>query len=217
MQMNCAKEEIKKLLLGFNVKIVGFCKIPLNIKIPEIEDTLPRAIVFGYPLSKSVLATIKDRPTLIYKHHYKTVNWILDQTAYHLVRFIEERDKKAIAIPASQTIDWETQKGHISHKVLAKEAGLGFIGKSGLLIHPVFGAQVRYVSILTDLNFEPDQTNNADCGTCRKCIKACPAKAITEDGVDLSRCLVQLKEFSKIRGIGQYICGVCVKVCNGRN
>lgn len=215
--MNRVKENIKKFLLNYNVKIVGFGKIPEDIKPLEIGENLPRAIVFGYPLSKSVLDTIKDRPTLIYKHHYKTVNWILDQTAYHLVRFIEEKGKRAIAIPASQTVDWETQKGHISHKKLAKEAGLGFIGRSGLLIHPIFGAQVRYVSILTDLNFEPDQISNADCGACRKCIEACPANAITADSVDLSCCLAQLKEFSKIRGIGQYICGICVKVCNGRN
>lgn len=185
--------------------------------MPEIKERLPRTIVFGYPLSKSVLETIVDRPTLIYKHHYKTVNWILDQTAYHLVRFIEEKGKRAIAIPASQTVDWEKQKGHISHKLLAREAGLGFIGKSGLLINPVFGAHVRYTSILTDLDFEPDEKIEGTCGECRKCIEVCPAQAISEAGVDLSRCLAKLKEFSRIRGIGQYICGVCVKVCDGRN
>ncbi len=215
--MTHVKEEIKKLLGNFNVKIVGFGKIPEEIHILEIGTKLPRAIVFGYPLSKSVLETVIDRPTLIYKHHYKTVNWILDQTAYHLVRFIEEKAKRAIAIPASQTVDWKNQKGHISHKLLAKEAGLGFIGKSGLLVNPVFGAQVRYASIITDLDFTPDEKIEEECGTCQKCIEVCPAQAITEDGVDLSRCLTKLKEFSKIRGIGQYICGVCVKVCNGRD
>lgn len=215
--MISVKDEIKKFLLNFNVKIIGFGQVPKDIKIFEIKENFPRAIVFGFPLSKSVLETVKDQPTLIYKHHYKTVNWLLDQTAYYLVRFIEEKNKKAIAIPASQTVDWEIQKGHISHKVLAKEAGLGFIGKSGLLIHSIFGAQVRYTSILTNLEFEPDQKINADCGECRKCIEVCPAQAISEEGIDLSRCLTRLKEFSKIRGIGQYICGVCVKVCSGRN
>ena len=209
------KEEIKEFLNRFRVGLVGFGKVPEEIKLLEVERRFPRAIIFGYPLSKSVLETIKDRPTLIYKHHYKTVNWLLDQTAYHLVNFIEEKGSRAIAIPASQTIDWQNQKGHISHKLLAKEAGLGFIGRSGLLVHPKFGAQVRYVSILTDLDFEADKKIEGDCGECIKCIDICPAKAISEKGVDLSRCFAKLQEFSKIRGIGQYICGVCVKVCNG--
>jgi epoxyqueuosine reductase QueG len=199
------------------VSIVGFGRVPEEIEIPEIEKKFSRAIVFGYQLSKAVLQTIKDRPTLIYKHHYKTVNWILDQTACHLVNFIEADGSSAIAIPASQTIDWQLQKGHISHKLLAKEAGLGFIGKSGLLIHPQFGAQVRYASVLTDLEFSPDEKLEGSCGDCQRCIKACPARAITENGVDLTLCLAKLKEFSRIRGIGQYICGVCVKVCDGQN
>jgi len=211
------KEEIKEFLKPFGVTIVGFGRVPEEIKPLEIEEKFPRAIVFGYPLSKSVLRTIKDHPTLIYKHHYKTVNWLLDQTAYHLVRFIEGKGNNAIAIPASQTIDWENQKGHVSHKLLAKEAGIGFIGRSGLLIHPKHGAQVRYTSTLTDLDFEPDEIIEADCGTCKKCIEACPARAINEKDVDLARCYERLQDFSKIRGIGQYICGVCVKVCDGRN
>jgi epoxyqueuosine reductase QueG len=214
--MNSIKDDIKLFLKKFNVSIVGFGTVPDTMTILEIEEKFPRTIVFGYRLSKGVLATIRDRPTLIYKHHYKTVNWLLDQTAYHLVRFIEEQGGRAIAIPASQTVDWEHQQGHMSHRHLAREAGLGFIGKSGLLVHPDYGAQVRYCSIVTDLEFVPDEKLiEENCHTCRKCIDVCPAQAITEHGVDLLRCYEKLKEFSRIKGVGQYICGVCVKVCDG--
>ncbi len=215
--MNHVKEEIVQFLNQFGVNVVGFGSVPLDIEQLEIEKKFPRAIIFGYPLSKSVLETVRDRPTLIYKHHYKTVNWLLDQTAYHLVRFIEEKGNAAIAIPASQNVDWEKHKGHISHKRLAQEAGLGHIGRSGLLINPKYGAQVRYVSVLTDLEFEPDNKIETDCGICQKCIAVCPAQAITESGVDIMRCYNMLEGFAKIRGIGQHICGVCVKVCDGRN
>lgn len=211
------KQEIKEFLKKYNVDIVGFGKVPKGTVQLEIERNLPQTIVFGIPLSKSILATVKDRPSLIYKHHYKTVNWILDQTAYHLMRFIEEKGMNAVAIPASQTVDWEKQRGHISHKLLARAAGLGHIGRSGLLVHPVHGAHVRYVSILTDCAFEPDNQTDTECGSCMKCITVCPAQAITEQGVDIQRCYAKLKDFSKIRGIGQHICGVCVKVCDGRN
>lgn len=215
--MSQVKSEIKRFLQNYSVEIIGFGENPGDVQILEIGERLPRTIVFGYPLSKSVLATIVDHPTLIYKHHYKTVNWVLDQTAFHLVRFIEKRGRHAIAIPASQTVDWEHHKGHISHKLLGQKAGLGYIGRSGLLINPVYGAHVRYTSILTDLDFEPDDKIEGTCGDCRKCISVCPAHAIHEQGVDLPRCLAKLREFSKLRGIGQHICGVCVKVCDGRN
>lgn len=211
------RQQIIEFLDNRGTKIIGFCEVPENLKAIEIEESFPRAAVFGFRLSASVLGTIKDRPTLIYKHHYKTINWILDQTAYHLVRYIEDKGMRALALPASQTVDWERQKGHVSHKALAVAAGLGHIGRSGLLVHSSYGAQVRYAAVLTDLEFKVDAQAATTCGECRKCVNACPAGAITDDGVDLKPCLDKLREFAKIRGIGQYICGVCVKVCDGRN
>lgn len=215
--MSETKDQITEFLTRYGTKLVGFCDVPEDLSLLEIEESFPRGIVFGFSLSKSVLATIRERPTLIYKHHYKTVNWLLDQTACHLVRFIEDQGKRAIAIPASQLVDWEHHKGHASHRHLAWEAGLGYIGRHGLLVHPEYGAQVRYCTILTDLEFVPDEKVDADCGTCRKCIAACPAGALSEEGVDIFRCYEKLEEFSHIRGIGQHICGVCVKACDGRH
>ncbi|UCG31293.1 MAG: epoxyqueuosine reductase [candidate division WOR-3 bacterium] len=211
------RQQIVTLLNSFGIKIIGFCDVPAKIEKIEIEEFFPRAVVFGFRLSESVLRTIEDRPTLIYKHHYKTVNWILDQTACHLARYVEDQGMRALALPASQTVDWEKQRGHVSHKTLAVAAGLGHIGRSGLVVHHDFGAQVRYASVLTDMEFTVDAYTEATCGDCKKCMNACPASAIGEAGVDLNLCLNKLKEFSKIRGVGQYICGVCVKVCDGRN
>jgi len=215
--MSDNRQQVIEFLDNFGVRIVGFGAVPEDLEITELEEPFPRAVVFGLRLSAGVLETIKDRPTLIYKHHYKTVNWILDQTAFHLARFIEDRGKRSLAVPASQTVDWEEQKGHVSHKALGAAAGLGHIGRSGLLVHPSFGARVRYATVLTDLEFRVDDRSAMTCGACGKCIEACPAGAISEGGVDLQLCLNKLREFAKIRGIGQYICGVCVKVCNGRD
>jgi epoxyqueuosine reductase len=211
------RQQVIEFLDKLGTKIIGFCEVPDKLEIIEIQESFPRAVVFGFRLSASVLRTVRDRPTLIYKHHYKTVNWVLDQTAFHLARYIEDQGMRALALPASQTVDWEKQKGHASHKALAAAAGLGYIGRSGLLVHTSYGAQVRYAAVLTDMEFKVDMQAAATCGSCRKCIEACPAGAITESGVDLKLCLDKLKEFAKIRGIGQYICGVCIKVCDGRN
>jgi epoxyqueuosine reductase QueG len=213
--MNDPKSTIRTFLRERGISIAGFGNVPGNTQVPELPYSFPHAIVFGFRLSRSVLDTIKDRPTLIYKHHYKTANWILDQTACHLVCYLEEQQVRAVAIPASQVINWEQRKGHISHIMLGQEAGLGHVGRSGLLIHPVHGAHVRYVSVLTDLEFAPDKRTETACKECRACIAACPARAITDNGVDMKKCYATLNEFASIRGIGQHICGVCVKVCYG--
>ena len=212
-----SKDDIRRFLLARDVTIVGFGALPADIEMLELPKRFPRAVVFGYALSAGVLESIEDHPTLIYKHHYKTVNWLLDQTAFHLAAFIEAGGSRTLAIPASQTVDWPNQKGHVSHKKLGQEAGIGWIGRSGLLIHPRHGARVRYASVLTDWEFEPDPPIAVDCGTCRKCIAVCPANAISETGVDLAKCRLTLAEFSRRPGIGQYICGVCVKACDGQH
>lgn len=212
-----SKNDVRQFLRQRDVAIVGFGNVPPDIERLELSKRFPRAVVFGFKLSAGVLDTIQDHPTLIYKHHYKTVNWLLDQTAFHLAAFIEAAGHQALAIPASQTVDWTNQKGHVSHKQLGREAGIGWIGRSGLLIHPREGARVRYASVLTDWEFEPDPAVTVDCGACRKCIAVCPANAISETGVDLGKCRLALAEFSRRPGIGQYICGVCVKACDGQH
>lgn len=215
--MTNSKKTMRFFLHDRGISIVGFGTVPERTVIPEVDMVFPHAIVFGFALSRTVLATIKDKPTLIYKHHYKTVNWILDQTACQVVSFLEGHRYRALAIPASQTIDSDHRKGHISHVILGQNAGLGFIGRSGLLIHPDYGARVRYVSVLTDLDFAPDAPLDLSCGECRACITACPAHAIAEAGVDIQKCYEKLCTFAGMRGIGQHICGVCVNVCHGRH
>jgi len=216
------KLEIKTFLekLEIIADIYGVCDLSIlpdkYRKISEIDiSRFNRAIVIGIRLAEEVLNTIKDRPTLIYKHHYKTINWILDQQAFKIEHELQKNGYRAIAIPASQTIDWENQLGHISHKILGACAGLGWIGKSQLLINPEYGPRVRYVSILTNYPFKPtsDKFPESKCGKCNECIKACPANAITENGLIREKCIAQLKKFASIRGIGQLICGICIKAC----
>ncbi|OGL44727.1 MAG: hypothetical protein A2W05_10760 [Candidatus Schekmanbacteria bacterium RBG_16_38_10] len=181
-----------------------------------MTENLFFGISMGFHLSEAILDGIIDRPTLIYKHHYKAVNYKLDQTALKIVKFIQDNGYNALPIPSSQTIDWENQLGHLSHKLVAKMAGLGFIGRSTLLVNPQYGAKVRYITVLTDLPLKPNQLLEIDCRECKRCIEACPAQAITEKSYDMKKCLEKLKEFSKEKGIGVYICGICVKGCLGK-
>lgn len=208
------KDEIESISPEFLIGVADIEGIPAELLHPEIRRLgYPRAISLLKPLLPSILDTIDDEPTLIYKHHYKVVNWLLDQSAHKIAYLLHSKGYNAIPIPASQTVDWDIQSGHLSHRYIAQKAGLGWIGKSKLLINPKYGPRIRLATILTDAPLEPNSPIEGGCGSCSLCIDACPANALSEDGYDKERCLHQLKKFASKRGIGVYICGICVKVC----
>lgn len=184
----------------------------------EIVKGLDRAVSLAFRLSDEIIESIEDKPTRIYYHHYRQVNFFLDQTALRLSSFIQARGWRALPIPASQIIDWEKQRGHLSHKKIAQMAGLGWIGRNNLLVNPEFGARIRLVSILTDMPLCCDEPMSFGCGNCKECLSVCPAGAIKEDPKDFDhlKCFEQLRLFRKLGYTGQYICGICVKACRGR-
>jgi epoxyqueuosine reductase QueG len=177
---------------------------------------LPFGISIGMRLSDAVVEDIDDHPTLLYLHHYRQANYILDRLAFHVGALIQNMGGKALPIAASQIVDWERQKGHLSHKQLAQAAGIGWLGRNNLIVHPEYGARIRLVSVLTDLPLLTDEPLKRSCGECRQCIAVCPAGAIKEqvEGFDHLACFEKLKEFRNKYNIGQYICGICVKACN---
>ena len=180
--------------------------------------TYPFAISFGLIVTRGVLETLTDGPTLFYLHHYRQVNYRLDIIAYELAKEIEKAGSYALPFAASQMVDWQNQRGHISHKHMAVAAGLGWIGRNNLLVHPRFGARVRYNTVLTDLALEPGEPLGFGCGDCHACITACPASSIHPEPADFDHrgCFAQLIEFRNKRNIGHHICGLCVKACGGK-
>jgi epoxyqueuosine reductase QueG len=164
-----------------------------------------------------VLESISDQPTPLYFHHYRQANYQLDRAAFAVADRLQDAGCRALAIPASQIIRSRPMSGHVSHKLLGWAAGLGFIGRCTLLVHPQFGAQMRYVSVLTDAPLAAGRPSEGDCGACRACVPVCPAGAIKEkrEEFDLEACYRKLTEFTRLPFIGQHICGVCVKACSG--
>jgi epoxyqueuosine reductase len=185
-----------------------------------VASSLGYAIVLGFRLSEPVLATIEGAPNWTYYHHYRTVNFALDQAALALAAECQRRGARAFPIPASQIMDWSRLRAHLSHRELGARAGLGWRGKNNLLIHPRFGSQVRYATVLTDLPL-PERGESLDaaagCGECRACVGVCPAGAIGEKPTDfnLDRCAAQIRRFSQSEKLNALICGVCVRACGG--
>ena len=183
----------------------------------QVQGLYPFALSFGLVLAKGLLDTLTDGPTALYLHHYRQLNYRLDMIAYFLGTEIEKRGYKALPFAASQMIDWQNQKGHISHKRVGEISGMGWIGRNNLLVHPSYGSQVRYNTVLTDMPLPAGKGLGFGCDTCTDCRDACPAIAIGErpEGFDHLGCFAMLKRFKNERNLGHHICGLCVQACKG--
>ncbi|TVQ31926.1 MAG: tRNA epoxyqueuosine(34) reductase QueG [Phycisphaeraceae bacterium] len=107
----------------------------------------------------------------------------------------------------------------------ASRAGLGWIGKHTLLIHPRLGSYMLLGGALTTLDIDPpaeQQPVQDHCGACTRCIDACPTDAITPYSVDASRCISYLTiehreridpEFHEPIGDWLFGCDICQEVC----
>ncbi|MDM7998903.1 MAG: reductive dehalogenase domain-containing protein [Dehalococcoidia bacterium] len=184
----------------------------------DVRSTLHIAVVIGLRLSRGVLNTLEDGPNLLYLHHYRQINAQLDRAATTISTEIERRGYSALPVPASQIVDWQRMAGQVSHKAMARLAGLGWRGRNNLLVSPQLGAQVRLATVLTDFPLTPDHPLDGNCGRCRRCAEACPAGAIGQTWADfnLKACYEKLDEFRRERRVQQHICGMCVKACPGR-
>ena len=185
---------------------------------PSLNNPLSFAISVGFHLSDTILEGIETQPTPLYFHHYQRVNILLDTIGLMVTSAIQDLGYQAMPIPASQIVDWKTQRGHLSHKHVAREAGLGWIGRNNLLVNEQLGSRIRLVTILTDLPLKIDSPSSGDCGSCQTCLKVCPAEAIAErqEDFDHLRCYEQLRSFAKTLHFSHNICGICAKACRGQ-
>jgi epoxyqueuosine reductase QueG len=180
-------------------------------------DKFSYGISAGFHLSDAILEEIQNQPTPLYFHHYQRVNILLDTIGLTVTSAIQDLGYQAMPIPASQIVDWKTQKGHLSHKHVASAAGLGWIGRNNLLVNEKFGSRIRLVTVLTDLPLVISSPSIKDCGSCLNCLSVCPAGAIKvrQEEFDHLRCYEQLRTFAKTLHFSHNICGVCVKACRG--
>lgn len=112
--------------------------------------------------------------------------------------------------------------GELVDVAVAQRAGLGFIGKNGLLITKEFGSWVYLGEIITNIDFPPDTPIPCQCGECTRCIDFCPPSALLGDGhLNAQRCLsfqTQTKgmmpaEFRPMIRNVIYGCDICQLVC----
>jgi len=118
---------------------------------------------------------------------------------------------------------WYVDTGPILERDLGQRAGLGFVGKHTNLISRQLGNWIFLAEILTTLELEPDASEKNRCGSCERCLDACPTRAITAPfQLDARRCIsyltIELKgsipvELRSLIGNRIYGCDDCLAAC----
>lgn len=213
------------LTRGRHAGMTYLARVDSRMRRADPHNILPDCrsiIILGMPYPKTPTET--SLPALKYRGNVASYAWDED---YHLsipprlnalVAFIESWTGKAIPHACY------TDSGQILERDLAQCAGLGWIGKNTNIINPKFGSYFLLAEILLGIELEISQPFDRDrCGTCQRCIEACPTHCILPDRtLDASRCISYLTIENKgsipidlREKIGNWVfgCDICQQVC----
>ncbi|HRO99253.1 MAG TPA: tRNA epoxyqueuosine(34) reductase QueG [Flavobacteriales bacterium] len=156
-----------------------------------------------------------DAPKLSTYAYGRDYHKVVKKRLKPLIAFIEEQFG---AVDLRAFVD----SAPVLEKAWAERAGIGWRGKHTNVIRQGAGSWFFLCELITDLDLEPDAPATDHCGTCRRCIDACPTEAITPYGVDGSRCIshltIELKgaipeEFAGRMAGWAFGCDICQQVC----
>jgi len=198
----------------------------------ESVAAFPRAVSIGILLPCDVVDQLPRRSdpavAINYLHHaYDVINTRLDLSTSLLAGALQRRGHRSLPIPAKEHHDEERLCAMFSHKLAAHLAGLGWIGKSCLLVTPEAGPRVRWSTVLTHAPLDPTgEPMDERCGKCRECVDICPVGAFTgrpfDEGeprelrYEARACRRYFEEMREAGGLE--VCGLCLYVCPfGRN
>ena len=231
------QNEIRNVVNGCGIDLCGMAELSPAIEQlvdqgGSIFEKYPRAVSLGCRIANDVVDAIEDHGNralvMNYMHHiYNVINQRLDQAALSVTGFLMEKRYRAFPVPASQVLSYETYTGLTPHKTAAHLSGLGWIGKSALLVTRKYGPRVRFATVYTDAPLPAGKSQKDLCGKCRLCVDACPANAFTGEAFsqdkprshiyDAGACNAYMKA-RRLSLLGKHVfggnCGLCVQSCH---
>ena len=213
--------ELERLLRSMGADLVGYGDVS------DMEGTggLNTGVAFAMAMPRDLLRSIEGGATPEYAQWYKDTNAALDRATRAAGELLRSRGYAVSEHTTDKVVRHEDQRTDMPHKSIAVRAGLGWIGKSCLLVTPEYGGAVRISVLLTDAPlptaepmFEPR------CGKCDKCREVCPygaLKGVTwRKGIDraemfdYANCADGSSERNRrVIGEGMFICGQCFVFC----
>ena len=175
-------------------------------------------IVLGVPM---LLPIVESTPSINYQELYTTANQLLDQMAFRLAAWLNDRGHAAIYLTRDGygNLDILRRKpvASFSHAWAGRYAGLGTIGLSHMLLTPGFGSRVRLVSVFTSAALPGDPLVKKElCNQCGLCARLCPVQAFTRGK---GRRIADMRKdpcterHIQLRRDNCFPCGICAKVC----
>ena len=187
-----------------------------NLLLDGAQSIISIAVAYPSKMTNRVVSKNGERRGI-----FSRASWGMD---YHIV--LRERLKKLEAyikekVPGALCKSM-VDTGELADRAVAERAGIGWSGKNCAIITPEFGSYVYLGEMITNLPFEPDIPMEDQCGTCNKCIEACPTGALVQGGqINAQHCisfLTQTKgmiaeEFRNKIGNRLYGCDSCQTAC----
>ncbi|MCI0500085.1 MAG: tRNA epoxyqueuosine(34) reductase QueG [Planctomycetales bacterium] len=151
---------------------------------------------------------LEDSPALKIAHfaQYEDYHPFIKERLFQLADYIHLQ-----SINPDITFKACADSAPLAERALAQRAGLGFIGKNRMLIHPELGCQILLGELVTTLELTPDAPlDNQSCGDCGKCLRACPTGALAPDGsFDARKCISYLTIEPGNEGVAPAIKNMC--------
>ncbi|MGG3771334.1 tRNA epoxyqueuosine(34) reductase QueG [Priestia megaterium] len=191
-------------------------RVDPTLVVPKARSIISIALAYPSKLKDAPKSTKEDRRGIFCRASWgQDYHTVLRDRLQKLENFIKEKVPAAILQSMVDT-------GELSDRAVAERAGIGWSGKNCAIITPEFGSYVYLGEMITDIPFPPDKPIEDGCGTCNKCVDACPTGALVTGGqLNSQRCIAFLtqtkgflaEEFRSKLGNRLYGCDTCQTVC----
>ncbi|MBD3314841.1 MAG: epoxyqueuosine reductase [Chitinivibrionales bacterium] len=226
------QEKIYNIIKASPGHIIGFAKMHglLDAKLQKYKY----AISIGKRLDDLIIDSIANGPISEYNELYRETNAKLEMQLDRIGQVLETASigyKTVKPTLQKNELDEEyenTLRTEFSHKFAATQAGIGWIGKTDLLISKEYGPRLRLSTILVENGDFEFKTGTpiieSECGNCTICVSNCPAQAANgkkwsigtdrDEFYDAFKCREKCRELAK-RNLqsDMSLCGICISVC----
>jgi epoxyqueuosine reductase len=150
---------------------------------------------------------------------YKPIYTALESLSFRLAEMLRARGLLAAALTYEDSI------ALVDLKAAAVEAGLGVLGRNGLVVSRRYGPRVRFGAVFTDAPWDPTgPLRDYFCPSCTRCWNACPTGALGPGGLDRSRCIAEYAPSPELAGMQERLerrpsagtrlqCSACMTSC----